>query len=358
MMRKRLSAIAAAVTVAFSSLTGCSLITVSPNEVVLKVNDSELTADVANFYARYTQAQYETYFAYMGNNMWNTEADEGKTYEEAIKDSIQDELKRMLVLEQHMKDYDVVLSDAEKDVVAKAAKEFDEDNSLENKEKIMSNKEAVERMLTLIAVEQRMRTEIQKDADKNVSDDEAARKKMDYVFFSYDKTEGDTSADMTDEEKAAVKKKAEDFAKSAKEDSDKFLELAGEQDVDVQDAAFDAETETPNTDLVKAADALKKDEGTDVIETENGCYVAKVTSLKDKDATESRKKEIITERENQLYTDVTETWLEEAKTEVNEKAWEKISFNDLGVTMKQAESEPYADEVKTDDQAESTESGE
>ena len=189
MMRKRLSAIAAAVTVAFSSLTGCSLITVSPNEVVLKVNDSELTADVANFYARYTQAQYETYFAYMGNNMWNTEADEGKTYEEAIKDSIQDELKRMLVLEQHMKDYDVVLSDAEKDVVAKAAKEFDEDNSLENKEKIMSNKEAVERMLTLIAVEQRMRTEIQKDADKNVSDDEAARKKMDYVFFSYDKTD-------------------------------------------------------------------------------------------------------------------------------------------------------------------------
>ena len=96
MMRKRLSAIAAAVTVAFSSLTGCSLITVSPNEVVLKVNDSELTADVANFYARYTQAQYETYFAYMGNNMWNTEADEGKTYEEAIKDSIQDELKRKI----------------------------------------------------------------------------------------------------------------------------------------------------------------------------------------------------------------------------------------------------------------------
>lgn len=357
-MRKRLLMIAAAMTVAVSSLTGCSLIAANPDEVVLKVDDSELTADVANFYARYTQAQYETYFAYMGNDMWNTEADKGKTYEEAVKESIQDELKKMLVLEQHMKDYDVTLSDAEKEVIAKAAKEFDEDNSLENKEKIMSDKEAVERMLTLMAVEQRMRTEIQRDADKNVSDDEAARKKMDYVLFSYQKQEGDTSAEMTDAEKAEVKKKAEAFAESAKEDSDKFLELAGEQDIEVQDAAFAAETEVPDAELVKAADALKKNEVTDVIETESGCYVAKVTSLKDKDATESRKKEIITERENQLYSDITEKWLKAAKSEVNKKAWEKISFNDLGVTMKQAEKEPYADEVKTDDQAESGENGE
>lgn len=358
MMKKRLLTIAAAVSFAVSSMTGCSLISASPNEVVIKVDDFELTADVANFYARYTQAQYETYFAYMGNDMWNTEADEGKTYEEAVKASIQDDLKRMLVLEQHMKDYDVVLSDAEKGIVSKAAKEFDEDNSLENKDKIMSNKEAVERMLTLMAVEQRMRTEIQRDADRNVSDEEAARKKMEYVLFSYKKTEGDTSADMTDEEKAAVKKKAEEFAKSARDDSDKFAELAGEQDVEVQDAAFDAETQAPDANLVKAADKLKKDEVTGVVEAENGCYVAKVTSLMDKDATESRKKEIITERENQLFSEVTEKWLKDAKTEVNKKAWEKISFNDLGVTMKQAEKEPYADEVKTDDQAESEESGE
>ncbi len=80
-MKKRLLIIAMALTVVFSSLSGCSLISANPNEVVLKVNDSQLTADVANFYARYTQAQYETYFAYMGNNMWNTEADKNKTYE-------------------------------------------------------------------------------------------------------------------------------------------------------------------------------------------------------------------------------------------------------------------------------------
>lgn len=357
-MKKRLLIIVAALSVAFSSLNGCSLISTSPDEVVLKVNDSKLTADVANFYARYTQAQYETYFAYMGNNMWNTKADKDKTYEESVKETIQDNLKRMLVLEQHMKDYNVSLSEDEKELVKKAAKEFDEDNSLENKEKILSNTEAVERILTLMAVEERMRTAIQKDVDTNVSDEEAAQKKMDYVLFSYKKEEGDTSADMTDEEKAAVKEKAESFAKSAKADSKKFLELAGEAGVEPEDTSFDAESQSPNADLTKAADALDKGEVTDVIEADNGCYVARVTSLMDKDATESKKKEIITERENELFTEVTDKWLKEAKTEVNKKAWKKIDFNALGVTMKQAEKEPYADEVKTDDQVEGDESEE
>lgn len=357
-MKKRLLTIAAALTVAFTSLNGCSLISANPDEVVLKVDDSELTADVANFYARYTQAQYETYFAYMGNNMWNTQADKSKTYEESVKETIQDNLKRMLVLEQHMKDYNVSLSDDEKELVKKAAKEFDEDNSLENKEKIMSNKEAVERMLTLMAVEERMRTAIQKDVDTNVSDEEAAQKKMDYVLFSYKKEEGDTSADMTDEEKAAVKEKAESFAESAKADSKKFLELAGEAGVESEDATFDAESQSPNAELTKAADALDKGEVTDVIEADDGCYVARVTSLMDKDATESKKKEIITERENELFTEVTDKWLKEAKTTVNKRAWKKIDFNALGVTMKQAENEPYADEVKTDDQAEDDETEE
>lgn len=91
---------------------------------------------------------------------------------------------------------------------------------------------------------------------------------------------------------------------------------------------------------------------TDVVETDGGCYVARVTSLMDKDATESKKKEIISQRENELFEEVTEKWLEEAKVDVNKKAWKKIDFNALGVTMKQAEKEPYADEVKTDDQAE------
>lgn len=361
-MKKRLLMIAAAVMLSVTSLAGCS--SLKSSEVMVKVDDSEITADVANFYARYMQAQYETYYgAYMGDNMWNTEAEEGETYEDSVKDSVIEALERMLVLEQHMGDYNVSLSDAEKDVIKKSAKEFDEDNTLENKEKIMSNTEAVERILTLMAIEQKMTDEIEKDADTNVSDKEAAQKKMDYVFFAYNKSTEEESGEEseeepTDEEKAEVKKQAEAFVKSAKEDSSKFAELAGEQGLEVQTATFDAESQTPYADLVKEADALKKGEVTDVVEAGSGCYVAKVTSLMDKDATETKKEEIITERKNELVSEVTEKWLDDAKVDVNKKAWKKIDFNELGITMKQTEKDPYADEVKTDDQVEGTDDSE
>ena len=59
---------------AVSVLTGCG--SIKDTDVVATVGDTEITADVANFYARYTQAQYETYYAaYLGDNMWEQEAE-------------------------------------------------------------------------------------------------------------------------------------------------------------------------------------------------------------------------------------------------------------------------------------------
>ena len=352
-MKKRLLMIAACMMLTVTSLTGCS--SMKADEVVAKVNDSELTLGVANFYARYLQAQYETYYgAYMGDNMWATEAEEGKTYEESVKDSVMETLERMLVLEEHMDDYKVSLTEDDKELIKKTAKEFDEDNSLENKEKIMSDTESVERVLTLMAIDQKMTNAIEADADTNVSDKEAAQKSMDYVKFSYVKedVEDEESSEMSEEEKAEVKKKADEFAKAAKEDSVKFKELAEDAAAEVQTATFDKESQTPSEELVKAADKLEKGEVTDVIETEDGCYVACVTSLMDKDATEAKKAEIVNERKSELFDKVVDKWMDDAKIKVYKKVWEKVDFNEVGVTIKQTQEDPYSDEVKTDDQAE------
>lgn len=350
-MKKRWLLTAAAM-VAAVSVTGCT--TVKADEVAVTVGDTKITADVANFYARYTQAQYETYYgAYMGDDMWNTEAEEGKTYEDSVKDSVLESLERMAVLEQHMEEYDVALTDAEKKLIKDTAKQFDEDNSLEDKEKIMCSKEAAEKVLTYMTIEQKMMPVIQEGADTKVSEKEAAQKKMDFVFFSYSVTSDQgASLEMTKEEKAEVKKQAEEFAEKVKENPDQFAELAKEYDQEVKYATFDEETQTPNADFVKAADALENEgDVTDMVEADAGCYIGQLTSLKDKDATESKKKEIIQERKNELYDETTSKWVEEADPKVNEKVWKKISFKDISVTMKQTEQDPYADAVKTDDQA-------
>ena len=111
-MKKRALILALAGIMA-ASLTGCG--SLKDDAVVVKAGDEEITAGVANFYARYTQAQYETYFAsyFGGDDMWTKNASDGKTYEESIKETLLDDLKNMALLEKHMKDYDVKLTKAE-----------------------------------------------------------------------------------------------------------------------------------------------------------------------------------------------------------------------------------------------------
>ena len=98
-MKKRALILALAGIMA-ASLTGCG--SLKDDAVVVKAGDEEITAGVANFYARYTQAQYETYFAsyFGGDDMWTKNASDGKTYEESIKETLLDDLKNMALLEE------------------------------------------------------------------------------------------------------------------------------------------------------------------------------------------------------------------------------------------------------------------
>ncbi len=157
--------------------------------VVVKAGDEEITAGVANFYARYTQAQYETYFAsyFGGDDMWTKNASDGKTYEESIKETLLDDPEEILaLLEKHMKDYDVKLTKADKKAINNAAEKFDKAELPEEKrQRYLVPKENVKRVMTLMVIEQKMRSAIVAEANVNVTDEEAVQKHMQYVEFDY-----------------------------------------------------------------------------------------------------------------------------------------------------------------------------
>lgn len=354
MMKKKLAVLALAGAMAVTTLAGCGKL--EDSDVVATVEKDDITADVANFYARYTQAQYETYYAgYMGEDMWSSEAAEGKTYQESVKSDLLKGLETMYLLEDHMKDYDVELTDEDKKAISEAATDFDEANGLEEKEKVSGKTKTVERVLTLMTIQNKMQAAIEATADMEVSDEEAAQKKMQYVVFPFQTTDEEgNSVDLTDDEKAELKTQAEAFAEGAKTAAD-FGAYAGEQSQEAKDASFDADNTTLPAQLVKAADALEEGETTDLVEGDNGYYVAKLTSLFDREATDTEKESIIAERKSEKYTEVTEGWLKDAKIEEYKKVWDKIDFNKLSVTMKQNEADPYSDAPKTDDQAEAEE---
>ena len=343
MMKKRIMALTLTGIMAASLLTGCGL---NDSASAATIDGTTLTAGQLNFYARYLQSQYETYYkAYFGDEMWTTEVEDGVTYEQHIKESALEEMENMILLEAHMEDYDVSISDEEQSLIEETAASFVEANDEEDLKDISGSEEVVERVLTLMAIEQKMEPVIEAEADTDVTDEEAAQKSMNYVCFSYTTTddEGNT-VDLSDDEKAEALENAKALAEAAKNGED-FAALANEYGVDISTLTFDGDDESPSADLIQAADALKEGETTEAIETDTGVYVAKLTSEFDEAATEDMKTTIANERMSDHYTEVLDGYRDDAEISENKDILDKISFTQLTVTIFQDETE---DETTTD----------
>ena len=144
---------AAAAALAATTITGCSG-SLDTEAVVMTVGDEEVTLGVANFYARMTQAQYETYYLSMmssngmtmtAEDMWNQEY-EGETTEQTTKDGLLESLQNMYLISQHAEEYGVSLTEEEQDAISEAAAQFDEDNTAAAKEAVSGYKKDIEIM--------------------------------------------------------------------------------------------------------------------------------------------------------------------------------------------------------------------
>lgn len=335
-------ALVGAVLMIATMMSGCAKM--DPTQTLATVNGVEIKLELANFYARYQQMQVETmYGSYMGGrDMWRQSV-EGQSYEELTKETILDSLITMHLLEARQEEYGVSISEAEKAEIAEAAQTFLNDNGEEEKEVLSATQETVERILTLMLIEMKMNVAMTADVDTNVADSEAAQKRIEYVQFAYTSTDADGATVVIEEDgRAAFKERAEEFAKEAKTTED-FVQLAEEHEMTLREATFDSEATHIDAALLEVADTLEEGETTDIIETEEGYYIAKLVSLLDREATDDKKESIVATRKNEAYQALCEEWEESANIERNDKAWKAISFFSQGVTAKVEEVEEEAD---------------
>lgn len=355
---KKAAVLTAAGVLAATAVTGCSG-SINTDAVVATVGDDEISLGVANFYARMTQGQYETYYASMmgttGDAMWTQEAGEDQTYEESVKDGLLENLENMYLISQHAADYEVSLTEEEEDAIAEAAAQFDEDNTDEAKEAVSGYRKDIEEFLRLATIQTKMDSKMIEGVDEEVSDEEAAQKAMQYVFFSYTTTDdsGNTT-ELTDEEKESLKTDAQSLVDrvNAGEDISTVAEEFGQT---AYDLTFDSESTSPNEDLIAAVDAFDTEgQVTDVIEADDGLYVGWLTSFLDRDATDQKKETIIEERRQEQYDSLLEEWRNDTDIQVDEKVWDKVDFEDTGVTIitSETEEETATDEDSTEDTTE------
>jgi len=332
----------AAGALALTSLTGCT--SFDNDDAVATVGKEEIPAGVANFYARMQQAQYETYYAPMmgttGEALWQQEMEEGKTYEESTKETLLLNLENLYLIRQHAEEYEVALTEEDTKAIEEAAKKFDEDNALEEKEAVSGYKKYIEEYLELVTIQSRMDPKMKEGVNEEVSDEEAAQKSMKYVYFPYSTTDADgNTKDLTEDEKKELKKTAQTFADTLKVSETKDIDaLAQKGGYEVKTTTFDSESTAPNADLVKALDALTTEgDVTDVIESDYGIYVGKLTSLLDREATDTEKTNIVAQRKQEQYDSLLADWRKETEITENKKVWNKIDFEKQGVTAKQSD---------------------
>lgn len=344
------------------TLAGCSG-SINTDAVVATVGDEDITLGVANFYARMTQGQYETYYAGMmgmtGEDMWAQEVEEGKTYEQAVKESIMTELENLYIIAQHAADYEVSLTEDEQGAIREAATQFDERNSDETKEAVSGYRKDIEKYLELFTIQNKMESKMKEGVDEEVSDEEAAQKAMKYVYFSFSSTDDSgNTVDLADEEKEALRDDAQTLADRVKDGED-MTEVAEEMGLTVNDLTFDEESTGPNEDLVAEVDGFTEEgETTGPIESDLGIYVGQLTSLLDRDATDQEKNNIVEERRQEQYDSLLEEWRDGVKIEVDEKAWDKIDFNETGVTIITPEAQDGSDLSGTDESEDTQEGSE
>lgn len=321
-------------------LTGCG--SINPDKTVATVNGTEISLGLANYMAQYTAVDYDTYYmSYFGQDMWTKQSgDNAETMTDRVKANTLQSLEEYYLLEEHMDEYGVSLTEDEMNKIASAAADFMSANTEEALEAMGATEEYVKEQLRLATLQQKMYDAIVAGADTNVSDEECAQKTFSYVRVS--KTAStDEAESKTDEEAAAeAKDKAQQILDEALTDSseDPLQTAAEAHDASKATCSYgtkDLQSEDDNSTyldmaVLEAADKLGEGEyNKTLIDTDKYYYVIRMDSLDDKDAAERERQSIISDRKQALYDETLNGYKDAAQWSVDDKAWEPINFDTI-----------------------------
>ena len=272
-MKKRTAWIMAMALALALSLTGCARGNLNGAETIAVLDGStNITLGEFNLMLRYQQAQMESYYgAIMGGNMYQQDlAGDGTLYGDTAKETLMEEFKKMYMMEAEAPGYGVALTDGEKEAITEAAGKFLEANTEGAKKAATADQKTVERLLTLLTINEKMYDALTRDVDTEVSDAEAAQKRIDYVYVSTLGTEQDEAGntmELTDAEKAQKKADLQAVLEEARKSGD--LDAAAQtKELTASSATYGADSTYPAEEVRKAADALKEGEFADLVETD------------------------------------------------------------------------------------------
>lgn len=394
MKLKKITALMLAVALATSTFSGCAM---NKDATVATLDDTDVSLGLVNFMIRYQQASFDDmYIQYGGEGYWNQDMSGNGTVLETWKESTIEQVHEFYTLKAHMDEYDVKVSDEEKSKIEEAAKKFMDDNSEESIEELGATQEIVEEYLELQLIKNKMYKAIVAKADTEVTDEEAnmaaySMIKIDYSGY-YDQTGQMMS--YSEEEIASFKDMASTISESVSqgqslEDAVSALGLSPEETVTsgtyatyvdesvaIADSSTDAEADdtesteaseeenveesvyTANTidqAVVDALNAMEEGQTSELIDTGSVCYIVRLDSKTDVEATETNRQTVKGNKEDKFYNTTVADWQDKEDWTVNEGQLDKIKIHNYFTTIKDTETTEATESTETLDEIESTE---
>ena len=321
-------------------LTGCG--SINPDKTVATVNGTEISLGLANYMAQYTAVDYDTYYmSYFGQDMWTKQSgDNAETMTDRVKANTLQSLEEYYLLEEHMDEYGVSLTEDEMNKIASAAADFMSANTEEALEAMGATEEYVKEQLRLATLQQKMYDAIVAGADTNVSDEECVQKTFSYVRVSKTASTDEAESKTDEEASAEAKDKAQQILDEALTGSseDPLQTAAEAHDASKATCSYgtkDLQSEDDNSTyldmaVLEAADKLGEGEyNKTLIDTDQYYYVIRMDSLDDKEAAERERQSIISDRKQALYDETLNGYKDAAQWSVDDKVWEPVNFDTI-----------------------------
>ncbi len=351
-----------------TAFAGCAK-SIDGTQTAATAQGEEISLGMVSLLARYQQVKIGGFYGSMmgdtSGSFWDNIEDEetGETYgDSVVKDSVE-QIQKMCVLRQKAQEMEISLSEKDRQKITEATQAFMDGNDQEVLKKIGVSKEDVEGYLELSAYQEKMREEIIKDVDTEVSDEEAQQTTITYTKVSYD---ADADDGVKAEKKELAQEILDEVLATAEADMESIAKELDEESVtsNVHYSANDEEDDTVEQALKDGVADLKDSEvNSSLIEGEDGYYIVRLEQRFDEEATEREKETILGEREDELFSSTTQEWYDAADLQMNEKvlAGIEITSKDAYVQKQTEVAEEEAEteeEVETEEEAETEEGAE
>lgn len=319
------------------SMVGCSS-KVNKDENIATVNGSGI---IVGNYEKVLGLNKQSMEAYYGNTIWDQEIEEGVKYKDKFKEMILDQMIYTEVIYEAAKKENLLPTEEE---VNKSIEEFNTSIKDNDAYKKQLKELGIDDNFLKYQFERNLASDNYKEKfnkDNSVTNDEMKKyydeNKDDFYIDQVEashiliKTIDDEDKKLSDEKKAEAKKKAEEVLAKAKA-GENFSELAKEYSQDTVSAKNGGDLGFfKKGEMVKpfeeAAFSMKVGEISDLVESDFGYHIIKVTDKEDRQKTFDEEKETIRKTLQDEKCDAqVEKLKEEAKVEKNEEILEKVNI--------------------------------